>query len=130
MNRLTLLAAGALALAGAAAQAQVVVRDAQTGQLRAPNAAEMQQLEVARQLRDRANRGVLSGKLNPQPVRMPGGEDMLEHTEAMMNHTVVVTLPGGRLVRQCVADMAMAERVARGEMPSFAKSMQERLNER
>lgn len=130
MFRLSLVAAGALALGGFSAQAQVVVRDAQTGQLRAPTAAEQQQLELARQLRDRADRGVVSGNLNPQPVRLPSGEDTLEHTEGMMNYSVVTRTPNGRLVRQCVADMTMAERVARGQMPAFAKSMQERLNER
>jgi hypothetical protein len=134
MKRLTMAALGAAMVLGlaATAQAQVVVRDAQTGQLRAPTAAEAEQLHQLQQVqRGRAmNRGLLTGTLNPRPVRMRDGSDFLENTEADMNYSVMVRLPDGRLARQCVGDAEMAERVVRGEMPTFAKNLLERLNER
>jgi hypothetical protein len=131
MNRHILAIAGALVLACGAAQAQVVVRDAQTGQLRAPTAAEVQMLE---QVRARtgfvANRGILTGTINPQPVRQPDGSDFLETTEGDLNYSVVVRSPSGRLVRQCVANPELAARLVRGEVTAFAKNLLESLNER
>jgi hypothetical protein len=119
-----------LALAGAA-QAQSVVRDAQTGQLRAPTASEAKLLEELRARQGfNPNRGLVTGTLNPRPVRQADGGELLEATEGELNFSVVVRLPDGRLARQCVGSAEMAEKVVRGEMPSFAKNMLERLNER
>jgi hypothetical protein len=127
----TMLAAGALLALSLGAQAQQVVRDAQTGQFRAPTAAEARQLEQIRARQGfNANRGILTGTLNPQPIRMPDGSDFLETTEGELNYSVVVVLPDGRLARKCVGSAELAEKVVRGEMPSFAKNLLERLNER
>lgn len=118
-------------LMGTQAHAQRVVRDAETGQLRQPTAAEIRQLEsLNKTSRTAGQRGVITGTLNPKPVRMPDGSDYLESTEADMNYSVVVRMADGRLARQCVANAAMAERIARGDVVSFTKNMQERLNER
>jgi chromosome condensin MukBEF complex kleisin-like MukF subunit len=122
-----LLAAAALGLASAA-QAQVAVRDAATGQLRAPTAAEMQQLQTLRAAQSRnLDRGLLTGRLNPQPVRLRDGSDMLESTERMMNFSVARVLADGRVVRQCVADAEMAQRLVAGEITGFAKNPLEAL---
>lgn len=115
----------------ASAHAQRVVRDVVTGEMRPLTAAEAKQLEdVDRALRNRVPRGLLTGKPNPQPVRMPDGSDFLESTDADLNYSVVVRTPDGRLVRQCVANPEMAERIGRGEITSFATNFMERLNER
>jgi hypothetical protein len=122
-----LLAAAALGLASAA-QAQIAVRDAGTGELRPATAAEMQQLEALKASQSRSlDRGLLTGRMNPQPVRMRDGSDMLESTERMMNFSVARVLPDGRVVRQCVADAEMAQRVVAGEIPAFAKNPLEAL---
>jgi len=116
---------------GTAAHAQVVVRDVVTGEFRAPTAAEAKQLRDLESVkRSRVPRGLLTGTPNPQPVRMPDGSDFLENTDADLNYTVVVRAPDGRLITKCVANQALAERMARGEVTSFAKNYLERLNER
>ena len=131
MIRTALALAGALALALPAAQAQVVVRDAQTGQLRAPTVAEIQMLA---QVRARtgfvANRGILTGTIDPQPVRQPDGSDFLETTEGQLNFSVVVRTPDGRVLRKCVSNPDLASRLVRGEVTAFAKNLLESLNER
>lgn len=130
MIRILVSTVALLALA-ASAQAQTVVRDAQTGQLRAPTAAEAKLLQDMRARQGfNANRGLVTGALNPQPVRQADGGELLEATEGELNFSVVVRLPDGRLARQCVGSAEIAEKVVRGEMPSFAKNMLERLNER
>lgn len=128
-----------LALAGmltclgmASAHAQVVVRDLATGEFRAPTAAEAKQLEeLNRAMASRVPRGVLTGTLNPRPVRLPGnGGDILEATDADINYSVVVLGPNGKLTRHCVANPELAERIGRGELAAFAPNMMERLHER
>lgn len=129
MNRLfiTALAAGLIGM-GATAQAQVAVRDAATGQLRAPTAVEMQQLEALKAAQSRhLDRGLLTGRMNPQPVRLRDGSDMLESTERMMNFSVARVAADGRLVRECVADAEMAQRLVAGEVTAFAKNPLEAL---
>jgi hypothetical protein len=117
--------------ATANAHAQRVVRDAVTGQFRAPTAAEAQQLEdLDRAMRNRVPRGLISGKPNPQPVRQPDGSDFLENTDADLNYSVVVVGPDGRLIRHCVSNPEMAERIGRGELTAFTTNFMERLNER
>lgn len=115
----------------ATAHAQRVVRDVNTGQFRPLTAAEAKQLDdIERAMRNRVPRGLLTGKPNPQPVRMPDGSDFLENTDADLNYSVVVRTPDGRLVRQCVSNPEMAERIGRGEITSFATNFMERLHER
>jgi hypothetical protein len=129
-TRLALGLCLALGLA-ASAHAQRVVRDAVTGQFRPLTAAEAKQLDdLEAAMRNRVPRGLLTGRPNPQPVRMPDGSDFLESTDADLNYSVVVRTPDGRLVRQCVSNPEMAERIGRGEITSFAPNLLERLNER
>ena len=120
----------ALGLA-ATAHAQRAVRDAVTGQLRPLTAAEAKQLDdLDRAMRNRVPLGLLSGKPNPQPIRMPDGSDFLENTDADLNYSVVVRSPDGKLVRQCVSNPEMAERIGRGQLTAFTSNFMERLNER
>jgi hypothetical protein len=129
-TRLALGLCLALGLA-ASAHAQRVVRDAVTGQFRPLTAAEAKQLDdLEAAMRNRVPRGLLTGRANPKPVRMPDGSDFLESTDADLNYSVVVRTPDGRLVRQCVSNPEMAERIGRGEITSFAPNLLERLNER
>jgi hypothetical protein len=115
----------------ATAHAQRVFRDAVTGEFRAPTAAEVQQLEALnRSLKARVPRGLLTGTPNPQPVRMADGSDFLENTDADLNYSVVMRNRDGQLVRHCVPNAEIAERLVRGEVTSFTKPILERLNER
>lgn len=114
----------------ASAHAQRLVRDAVTGELRPLNAAEAKQLEdLDRAMRSRVPRGLLTGKPNPQPVRMPDGSDFLESTDADLNFSVVVRSPSGRLVHTCVNNPELADRMVRGKLPAFARNYMERLND-
>ncbi len=115
----------------ASVNAQRVFRDAVTGEFRAPTAAEVQQLEALNKaMKARVPRGLLTGAINPQPVRMPDGSDFLENTDADLNYSVVLRNRDGRLVRHCVPSSEIAERLVRGEVTSFTKPILERLNER
>lgn len=115
----------------ATVNAQRVFRDAVTGEFRAPTAAEVQQLEALNKaMKGRVPRGLLTGTPNPQPVRMPDGSDFLENTDADLNYSVVMRNRDGRLVRHCVPNGEIAERLVRGEVTSFTKPILERLNER
>lgn len=115
----------------ATANAQRVFRDAVTGEFRAPTAAEVQQLEALNKaMKARVPRGLLTGTPNPQPVRMPDGSDFLENTDADLNYSVVMRNRDGQLVRHCVPNAEIAERLVRGEVTSFTKPILERLNER
>lgn len=125
------LAASLLLGVVATADAQRVFRDAVTGEFRAPTAAEVQQLEALnRSLKARVPRGLLTGTPNPQPVRMPDGSDFLENTDADLNYSVVMRNRDGQLVRHCVPNGEIAERLVRGEVTSFTKPILERLNAR
>ena len=121
-----------LLLSGVAtANAQRVFRDAVTGEFRAPTAAEVQQLEALNKaLKSRVPRGLLTGTPNPRPVRMQDGSDFLENTDADLNYSVVMRNRDGQLVRHCVPNAEIAERLVRGEVTAFTKPLLERLNER
>jgi hypothetical protein len=112
------------------AHAQRVVRDAVTGQMRPLTASEAKMLEdLDRAMRSRVPRGLLTGTPNPKPIRMADGSDFLESTDADLNYSVVVRTADGRLVRQCVNNPDLAERIGRGELPAFARNFLERMND-
>lgn len=128
-SRLALLGALALGLM-ASAHAQRMVRDAVSGQMRPLTAAEAKQLEdLDRAMRSRVPLGLLTGKPNPQPVRMADGSDFLESTDADLNYSVVVRSPSGRLVHTCVNNPELADRMARNKLPPFARNYMERLTD-
>lgn len=126
---LSALAAAMLLAMASQAHAQRVVRDAVTGQMRPLTAAEAQMLEeLDSAMRSRVPRGLLTGTPNPQIVRMPDGSDFLENTDADLNYSVVVRTADGRLIRQCVSNPELAERIGRGQLPAFAREYMERMN--
>lgn len=128
---LPLAACAALALAVTAPMASAdeglrVVRDATTGQLRAPTAAE------ARLLQPRAGvpRGVLSGKVSPQPRRLSNGTRVVELTQDQMTYSVATRRADGTIDMNCVPNAEQAELIASGQQPvSFAQSTTEHKHE-
>ncbi len=103
--------AGAVQAADAGAQ---VVRDAETGQLRAPTAAEAAALRGTRAGTAEKARAVVERK-------MPSGAIMAEVPESMMQFSVVTRAPDGSLVRVCVQGAEQAEKAVR--QPQFAKPL-------
>lgn len=79
----------------------IVVRDAATGQLRAPTAAE------ARALQPEAVRR--SNHLGTLPRVHPSGAQGARLTDAMMSYSVVVRQPDGSLTEQCFDSRDVAE---------------------
>lgn len=128
----TLLIGGVMAL-GAQAADQRVVRDPQTGAMRAPNADESQALDrAARESRaaDRHahRRGVVSGKLEPKVETRPDGSSVYELPEEYMTHMVVTRQADGSLKQECLPAEA-AKRVASGKKTAFTKTLSERAHE-
>lgn len=128
---LPLAACAALALAlsaptaFAAEEGLRVVRDAKTGQLRVPNAAEARQLEG----RATAPRGVLTGRLSPKPERLANGALRVELTQDQMMYSVATRGADGSVTRHCVPNTTIAERMAAGQTVSFAQKITERAYE-
>lgn len=107
-----------------------VVRDADTGKLRAPNHEEHKALrEQQREARkaepaDAARRGLVTGTLDPAPARRANGMVSLELDESSMSYTVMTRRPDGSLAMQCVTGSdaaARAMRGARGGLPTSSK---------
>jgi hypothetical protein len=109
----------AMALAACAAAAQAgdagltVVRDAETGALRAPTAAEAAALQGT----GRAPSGVA----RIVQRKMPSGAIMAEVPESLMLYSVVRVQADGSLVRSCVQGGSQASEAA--QRPQFAKPM-------
>lgn len=110
MNRLPLfLASASLAFAFSAhaaddvvADGQVAVRDAATGQLRAPTASEMAALQAAggkHAVTTAAVRG--KGSLGTQTRTHASGATGARLSDQFMSASVVVKQPDGRLVEYC-----------------------------
>jgi hypothetical protein len=92
----------------------VVVRDPQTGQMRAPTAAELQALAPAPLAALRAQ-----VPLSSMVVTNPNGSRTLRLGERGQVYSVVQRAPDGKLVEQCVqgeqsANKALAQPVAAG----------------
>jgi hypothetical protein len=128
------LAAGAAALllslsqtaAMAADEGLKVVRDPVTGALRAPTAEESRKLDSPAATEAR---GVLSGRLNPPVVRHANGMKSVELTSQQTMYSVVTRNADGTLQKHCVSSAEQSERLASGQITSFAKTMMERANE-
>lgn len=111
------LSVAALALAGMAAgavQAQVVVRDAKTGELRAPTAAEAAALTAARPSAAAATARV-------QRV-LPNGAVAVELDESETMYSVARVNAKGVIERECVTGGEAAAK-AMQKRPAFAKPM-------
>lgn len=90
-------------------QGMVVVRDAETGELRAPTADE------ARALHPRTNASA-AGVAAPAPkmVTGPGGRRSVQLGERHMVYTVVTRGADGKLEEQCVHGASAAEHAVQG----------------
>ncbi len=126
------LLACAAAMAASSAQAQnasIVVRDADTGQLRAATADEARAIKAGPSGASSAtagSRGVVTGMPTPQQWTLANGSVVSETTDDMMSGLVAVRGKDGKLVRQCAGSLAMANRIVQGKRVSFAKNMLER----
>lgn len=90
-----------------------VVKDAQTGQLRAPTADEfkaMQAQENAARSAKKKNLGILSHSEEPKMVRHKRGGLKMELTEDTMVFSVVTRNADGSLAMQCVTGADAAQK--------------------
>lgn len=108
---MSILSLAAMAFLGCAAQAvepqqaMVVVRDAETGELRAPTPAE------ARALHPRPSvSAAASATPAPQMVTGPGGRRSVQLGERQMVYSVMTRAADGKLAEQCVHGVHAAER--------------------
>jgi hypothetical protein len=103
-----LAVAATLALTMAtSAHAQVVVRDAETGQLRAATAAEVQAMNKTSGTGRSANAvqpriGMNTGKLNPQPIQHADGTVEQELDASTLSYTVAKRNADGSISMVCV----------------------------
>lgn len=112
-------AAAMLPLAASAGEGATVVRDAETGQLRAPTAAENAALRgkpAAAALRSAA-----PAAAEPMQRKMASGAVMAEVPESLMQFTVVTRQADGTLTRACVQGAEVAAQMA--TKPQFAKPL-------
>lgn len=111
---MSFLSLAALALPACAVQAvepqqgMVVVRDADTGELRAPTPTE------ARALHSRTNAAAASAAPAPKMVTGPGGRRSVQLGERQMVYSVVTRDADGKLAEQCVHGVHAAERAVEG----------------
>lgn len=113
-------AAMGMPVAASAAEAATVVRDAETGQLRAPTAEE------ARVLREQGSRGgdsrAASAASGPREIRHKDGSVEMQLDSSSMMYSVAQRLPDGRIARACVQGEQQALAVA-SRPQGFAKPL-------
>jgi hypothetical protein len=106
-----------------------VVKDAQTGALRAPNAQEFKAMQAAENAlnanKKTKNVGMLSGKVNPQAVHMANGGTKIELTEDTLVYSVVQRAEDGSLVQQCVTGADAAEKAMNDKSASATHAHKE-----
>ncbi|MFC0252584.1 post-PEP-CTERM-1 domain-containing protein [Massilia consociata] len=98
----------------AAQQGMVVVRDAQTGELRAPTATEM------RALQPRAS-ATAAPAAAPKMVTGPDGRRSVRLGERHMVYSVVTRGSDGKLTDQCVHGVHAAEQAVKQPAPTKAE---------
>lgn len=133
MSQLKLFALAALALGVAAsAQAQRVTKDSVTGELRAPTADEVKAMDASTGKRAAAPVGILSGKADPQPQRLPSGAVAQELTTDTMMYSVARKNADGTVSQYCVTGDEAAQRLVKAKSSKtllFAKAGKERAYE-
>jgi hypothetical protein len=117
--------AAALPLVAQAGPDSRVVRDAETGQLRAPNAAEARALDGARTqtLRGAATRSatLATADAAPQERVLDNGAVAMDLDESSLLYAVVRRNPDGTLSRMEVQGKATAQQLVTKAPKSFAK---------
>lgn len=104
-------------------QGMVVVRDAETGQLRAPTPAE------ARALAPATAPSALSAPSQPTMITHPSGARQVRLGEQGMVYSVVTRSPDGKLSEQCVHGAAAAEKAVRAPANASAADHKEYTHE-
>ena len=118
----------AFALAAAAAsgaQAQTAARDGASSPLRAPTAAEAQSLHPA--ARAAAPVGMITGTVNPQPVRYKDGTIGQELDASTMMYSVARRNVDGSVSEYCVEGPEAAQKVVDGKVATEIKGNQHEL---
>jgi hypothetical protein len=100
-------------LAASGASAATVARDPVTGELRAPTAAEAQALSQPAAsgrgaVKAAAPRGLLTGRINPQPVQHADGSVEHELDESTLSFSVATRNADGSISQQCVSGVDAA----------------------
>jgi len=121
------------ASAGETSSGLRVVKDAVTGELRAPTAEESAALESAgsgKALR-RAPRGLLTGKLNPAAVQHADGTVEQELDESSLSYTVMTRNADGSTSMVCVTGTEAADGALKGKKSAtkLAKSSKEHTHD-
>lgn len=118
-----LLAVAAAALSPAAQAAGqegiVVVRDAETGQLRAPTPAELKALRT----RDAQ---MLPGAPRSGPLKRADGSTQVHLGESGMVYSVMTRDATGNMVMQCVSGSAAADAAVRNRKPAAKRGEEKR----
>ncbi len=94
---ISLLAIAAMAPQAQAQQAMTVVRDAETGKLRAPTAAEARALQGTSRARNQGGQAA-----RPQSVLRPDGTRALDLGDRGLVYSVTTRNADGKLVKKCV----------------------------
>lgn len=113
------------AAAVTAAQAQVTARDDAASPLRAPTAAESQALQPA--ARSGPAVGMITGRVNPQPVRYKNGSVGQELDASTMMYTVARRNADGSISQYCVEGPDAAQHVIHGTGVTHSKGHQHEL---
>jgi hypothetical protein len=119
------LAAVATLCMAAPAHAQLAARDAETGRLRAPTAAEAQALTGGaapattrgKAAEPAARIGMITGKVNPAPIYHANGSVEQELDASTMSYTVVRRNPDGTLSMECVTGEDAAKKALMSKAP-------------
>jgi len=94
----------------------VVVRDAQTGQLRAPTAAESRALAPPAR-----SSAAMAAPAQPALVTHPGGSRQVKLGERSLVYSVVTRDADGKLHDQCVQGAAAADKAVHAPAPAQHK---------
>jgi hypothetical protein len=109
------LALAALAAAPAAQAADLrVAKDPATGQLRAPTADEAKALDAAAATKAPVYRGLLTGRVNPPPIRHPDGTVEQELDESTLQFSVARRNADGTISMDCVTGPEAAAKSMKG----------------
>ena len=121
-NKYTLALAVTLALGFSAGHAQVVVRDAQTGQMRAPTAQEAAALQSKSPAA--TNRiGMITGRVNPPEIRHANGAVGQELDASTMMFSVARIGADGKLTMACISGEEAAQAAVNAPRTSFARKI-------
>jgi hypothetical protein len=104
-----------------------VVKDPVTGALRAPTAEEFQAMRAAEARSGKgaanANRGILSGKANPQPATRGDGSVEVELTNDTQSYSVARRNADGGTDAYCVTGVQAATDLLKGKKVASARKI-------